>query len=199
MSVRVLIVEDDPVIAADLEFLVANDDYQVAGVAYDSTRALDLLHRFRPDIVLLDIAIRGDKDGIALAAIIRDKYRIPFIYITAFADKETLERAKSTLPDGYIVKPFKERDVISAIEMAVYRHAVSFNKELPDAGSLTGRFNLTPGEIQVLSGIWAGQTNQQISDALGISLNTVKTHLKNIFIKLDVRSRTEALVLLRNS
>jgi DNA-binding NarL/FixJ family response regulator len=182
MSIRVLIVEDD----------------QVAGIAYDSTRALDLLHRFRPDIVLLDIAIRGDKDGIALAGIIKDKYRIPFIYITAFADKETLDRAKSTLPYGYIVKPFKERDVISAIEMAVYRHAVSFNTDLPDAAWLTTSFNLTPGEIQVLAGIWAGQTNQHISEALGISLNTVKTHLKNIFVKLDVRTRTEALVLLRN-
>src|SRR5690606_13517625 len=128
----------------------------------------------------------------------KDKYRIPFIYITAFADKETLDRAKSTLPYGYIVKPFKERAVISAIEMAVYRHAVSFNPDLPAAAWPTTSFALTPGERQVLAGIWAGQTNQHISEALGISLNTVKTHLKNIFVKLDVRTRTEALVLLRN-
>lgn len=198
MSIRVLIVEDEPVIATDLEMLLTNDDYTVAGIAYNSTRALDLLHRLQLDIVLLDIAIKGDKDGVTIAGIINDRYKIPFIYITAFADKQTLDRAKSTLPSGYIVKPFKDRDVISAIEMAVYRHAVTYNRSFPDAGLLASRYRLTPGEIQVLQCIWEGKTNQQVTESLRISINTVKTHLKNIFTKMDVGSRTEVMVVLRS-
>ena len=91
MSISVLIVEDEPVIATDIEMTLTGADYTVVGIAYSSTKALDLLHRFRPDIVLLDIAIKGDKDGIDIAAIINDKYKVPFIYITSFADRETLE------------------------------------------------------------------------------------------------------------
>ena len=145
MSIRVLIVEDEPVIATDIEMTLTGDDYTVVGIAYSSTQALDLLHRFRPDVVLLDIAIKGDKDGIDIATIINDKYKIPFIYITSFSDRETLERAKATLPYGYIVKPFKDRDIISAIEMAVYRHASLNNLRFPSITELTQSYLLTPG------------------------------------------------------
>ena len=104
MSISVLIVEDEPVIATDIEMTLTGADYTVVGIAYSSTKALDLLHRFRPDIVLLDIAIKGDKDGIDIAAIINDKYKVPFIYITSFADRETLDVYKRqplwVMPEG---------------------------------------------------------------------------------------------------
>jgi DNA-binding NarL/FixJ family response regulator len=198
MSIHILIIEDEPVIATDIEMTLTGDDYSVVGIAYSSTKALDMLHRFRPDLVLLDIAIKGDKDGIDIAAIINDRYKVPFIYITSFADKETLDRAKATLPSGYIVKPFKDRDIISAIEMAVYRHASLHNQDFPPFKELTARYPLTPGEYQVLECVWEGSTNLQVTEKLGVSINTVKTHLKNIFSKLDVGSRSAAIAAIRN-
>lgn len=198
MSISVLIVEDEPVIATDIEMTLTGDDYTVIGIAYTSTKALDLLHRFRPDMVLLDVAIKGDNDGIDIASIINDKYKIPFIYITSFSDKETLERAKATLPYGYIVKPFKDRDIISAIEMAVYRHASLNNLHFPAVKELTQTYALTPGEYQVMKCVWEGNTNLQVTTKLNISINTVKTHLKSVFSKMNVRSRSEAIAAIRN-
>ncbi len=199
MSISVLIVEDEPIIASDIEMTLKEDDYSIIGIAFSSTKAIDLLHRTSPDIVLLDIAIQGDKDGIEIAQMINEKYKVPFIYITSFSDKQTLERAKATLPYGYIVKPFKDRDIISAIEMAVYRFATDHNHQLPPIEMLPGLTPLTPGEYQVLQCIWEGSTNQMVTDKLNISINTVKTHLKNIFSKLEVRSRSEAIAVIRNS
>lgn len=199
MSIHVLIVEDEPIIASDIEMTLKAHDYAIAGIAYSSTKAIDLLHRFSPDVVLLDIAIQGDKDGIEIAAIIKDKYKIPFIYITSYADKQTLERAKRTLPYGYIVKPFKDRDVISAIEMAVYRFAIDHNPKMPSAERIPTLTPLTQSEYLVLQCIWEGSTNQMVSEKLNISVNTVKTHLKSIFSKLDVRSRSEAIAVIRKS
>jgi len=198
MSISVLIVEDEPVIASDIEMTLTGDDYTVMGIAYSSTKALDMLHRFRLDVVLLDIAIKGDKDGIEIARIINDKYKIPFIYITSFADKETLDRAKATFPSGYIVKPFKDRDIISAIEMAVFRHASLNNLHFPDYKEMSGRYPLTPGEYQVLKYVWEGNTNLQVTEKLSVSINTVKTHLKSIFSKMDVGSRSAAIAAIRN-
>lgn len=199
MSISVLIVEDEPIIASDIEMTLKEDDYSIAGIAHSSTKAIDMLHRTSPDIVLLDIAIQGDKDGIDIAHLINDKYKLPFIYITSFADKETLTRAKSTLPYGYIVKPFKDRDIISTIEMAVYRFAVDHNHHLPPIESLPGLAPLTPGEFQVLQCVWEGSTNKMAADKLSVSINTVKTHLKSIFAKLEVRSRNEAIAVIRKS
>lgn len=197
MSIRVLIVEDEPLIASDIEMTLAGDNYTIAGIAYDSTKALDLLHRTQPDVVLLDIAIRGDKDGIEIAQIINDAYKLPFIFVTSFADRETLERAKLTLPAGYIVKPFKDRDIITAIEMAVYRHAVQFNLKFPAFTTLQQKFAFTQGEFEVMKHVWEGHTNQQVGEKLGVTLNTVKTHLKSIFSKMDVKARSEAIAVIR--
>ncbi len=199
MSINVLIVEDEPIIASDIEMTLKNDDYSIAGIAHSSTKAIDLLHRTSPDIVLLDIAIQGDKDGIEIAHLINEKYKLPIIYITSFSDRETLERAKSTLPYGYIVKPFKDRDIISAIEMAVYRFASDNNHQLPPVDKLPSLASLTPGEYQVLQCIWEGCTNKMVTEKLSVSINTVKTHLKNIFSKLEVGSRSEAIAVIRNS
>lgn len=197
MSIRVLIIEDEPLIASDIEMTLNNDNYHVVGIAHDAFRALDLLHRSQPDIVLLDIAIRGDKDGIEIANIIQRTYKIPFIYVTSFSDRETLERAKSTLPDGYIVKPFKDRDIISAIEMAVYRFSIQHNREFPSLQAIQPTYSLTAGEYEVMKLVWEGHTNQQVTEKLSVSINTVKTHLKNIFLKLDVSTRSEAIAAIR--
>jgi two-component system, response regulator PdtaR len=199
MSIRILIVEDEPIISDDIESTLTVNDYDIAGKAYSSTMALDMLINRLPDLVLLDIAIKGDKDGIDVAAIIREKYHIPFIYLTSFSDKITLERAKPTMPYGYIVKPFKDRDIITSIELAMFRFAMENNTSVLDKTLVENKFNikLTKMEFLILKMIWEGKSNQAAAKELFLSVNTVKTHVRNLFEKCNVRNRNELMVMLR--
>ncbi len=199
MSVRVLIVEDEPIISDDIESTLLANDYDIAGKAYSSTQALDMLINRSPDLVLLDIAIKGDKDGIDIAAIIREKYHLPFIFLTSFSDKITLDRAIPTMPYGYIVKPFKDRDIITSIELAMFRFASENNTTVLDKTTVENRFGvqLTKMEFSVLWMIWEGKSNQAAAKELFLSVNTVKTHVRNLFEKCNVRNRNELMVMLR--
>ena len=199
MSLRILIVEDEPIISDDIESTLISNHYDVAGKAYSSTHALDMLMNRYPDLVLLDIAIKGDKDGIDIATIIREKYHIPFIFLTSFSDKVTLERVKPTMPYGYIVKPFKDRDIVTSIEMAMYRFAIENNTKALDKVGIETKFELklTKMEFQILLMIWQGKSNQAISSEIFLSINTIKTHVRNLFEKFNVRTRNELIVLLR--
>lgn len=195
---RILIVEDESIIAADLEMTLLANDYEVAGIAYDSTRALDMISSRKPDLVLLDISIKGNLNGIQIGQILHENHNIPFIFVTSYSSKEVLDSAKVTMPYGYIVKPFNDRDIISSIEIALYNHSMSHDKGLPSFEVIKQHFGLSIAEYEVLKALWEGLTNQQIGERIHLSVNTVKTHLRNIFSKLDVESRSEALAFLRN-
>jgi PAS domain S-box-containing protein/putative nucleotidyltransferase with HDIG domain len=120
-KIRVLVVEDESLVARDIENMVTSQGYEVCGVASTSEEALALAVETRPEIILMDVIIRGSLDGIAVAEKIWESYRIPIIYVTAYADEHTLKRAKITEPFGYILKPFDERELKIAIEMAYYK------------------------------------------------------------------------------
>jgi PAS domain S-box-containing protein len=121
-SIRILIVEDEIIVARDLEIRLICMGYEVSGIAASGSEAIGLASSSAPDLVLMDIVLRGGIDGIEAAAEIRKRLRIPVIYLTAFTDAETLERAKVTEPFAYVVKPFSERELFANIEMALYRH-----------------------------------------------------------------------------
>lgn len=195
-----LIVEDEPLIAEDIRFFLGNIDYSVAGIAHSSIKALDYLATRNPDAVLLDISIKGPMDGIEIGELINEKYQIPFIYLTSHADSATVERAKHTLPYGYIVKPFDERDLLSSIEMAVFRHAQQNKSSYPTMDKLNDSIHntLTQKEYELLCAVAEGMTNQQMADHFFISINTVKYHLKNLFAKLDVPNRSSAIAVMKS-
>src|SRR5690606_16001341 len=98
--------------------------YTVSGVVYNADEVLENVNEKKPDLILMDIQLNGKKSGIELANIIRIDYEIPIIYLTALTDSDTLERAKQTEPSGYIVKPFNEKSLLSAIEMALYKYSI---------------------------------------------------------------------------
>ena len=122
-ALKILIVEDNIIIAEDLQMMLEDLGYNVVGIAMSYYEALDLLEEKKPDICLLDVILKGEKDGIHLAEAINEKYGIPFLFITSHSDKVTIDRAKLTQPKGYIVKPFDKDDVYSSIEMALALHA----------------------------------------------------------------------------
>lgn len=113
--------EDEAIVAKSLEKRLLAQGYTVTGTAATGTAALRMAARFRTDLVLLDIRLRGSLDGIEVAHALREWFRMPVVYLTAYSDNETIERAKETGPYGYLLKPFGERDLISAIAGAVSR------------------------------------------------------------------------------
>ncbi|MBF0528549.1 MAG: PAS domain S-box protein [Deltaproteobacteria bacterium] len=117
---RILIVEDEVIIASDLESQLKEFGFTVLGMATSAEATLDLIDQEQPDLVLMDIVLGGKMDGIGAATIIKDKWGIPVVFLTAYAEQAKLEQAKLTLPFGYILKPFKGRDLKVAIEMALY-------------------------------------------------------------------------------
>jgi PAS domain S-box-containing protein/putative nucleotidyltransferase with HDIG domain len=120
-KIRILIVEDENLVARDIENMAVSQGYEVCGLASTGDQAIKMAAESQPDLVLMDVIIRGSLDGISAAEKIWEAYRIPVIYVTAFADEHTLKRAKITETFGYILKPFDERELKIAIEMAYYK------------------------------------------------------------------------------
>ncbi|WP_349773800.1 sigma-54-dependent transcriptional regulator [Chitinophaga horti] len=121
MSEKILIVEDNFIEANNLQMLLERAGYTVSGIAPSVDNALSLIEREKPDFVLLDIFLRGKATGIDLARELRTR-NIAFIYLSANSDKTTLEAAKATVPYGFLVKPFREKDVLISLEIARYLH-----------------------------------------------------------------------------
>ncbi|TVM18922.1 histidine kinase [Oceanidesulfovibrio indonesiensis] len=119
---RVLIVEDEPIVSMDIERRLKFMGYEVLPPVASGEDAVAQAHLRQPDIILMDIMLAGDMDGIEAASVIRDRKRVPVIYLTAYADEETLDRAQITEPFGYIIKPFEDRELKTCIHMALYKH-----------------------------------------------------------------------------
>ncbi len=119
---KILIVEDEIITARDISLKLQKLDYQVVGIADSGNVALEKVAEYEPDLVLMDIVLQGDIDGIEVAQQVRHSFNIPVIYLTAYVDQETLQRAKITEPFGYILKPFKGQELRTHIEIALYKH-----------------------------------------------------------------------------
>ncbi|MDH7574850.1 MAG: diguanylate cyclase [Candidatus Saccharicenans sp.] len=127
---RILLVEDELLIARHIEQMVKNLGYQVAGVVESGEQALRVAAEQAPDLVLMDIRLKGQLDGIEAATRIWKLYSIPIVYLTAFTDEDTLIKATLAEPFGYLIKPFDEKELLVAIELAFYKHQVDTeNKE----------------------------------------------------------------------
>jgi diguanylate cyclase (GGDEF)-like protein/PAS domain S-box-containing protein len=121
---NILIVEDEKIIALDLQRRLERFGYSVIGMASEGAEAIALARERSPDIILMDIMLSGPMDGIEAAKQIRSQLGIPVIFLTAFTDEKTLERAKEVEPFGYILKPFKERELYTTIDIALYKNTI---------------------------------------------------------------------------
>ena len=118
----VLLVEDERIVADDIANSLQTFGYTVCGVASSGADALNKVKETRPDLILMDIVLKGDADGIETAHKMKSLFDIPVIYLTAHADDDTLARARVTEPYGYVIKPFQERELHAAVEMALHKH-----------------------------------------------------------------------------
>lgn len=119
---NILIVEDESIVAKDIQMSLKKLGYNVVAICSNGNDAINAAEEHTPDLVLMDIMLKGDMSGIEAAEQIRSRFNLPIIYLTAYADESTLSKAKITEPYGYIIKPFKEIDLRTSIEMALYKH-----------------------------------------------------------------------------
>lgn len=129
MTERILIVEDEFIVAHDLQMILSHAGYKIAGIADSVKNALIILEKKEVDLVLLDIFLKGKQTGIDLAKTLMEE-QIPFIYVSANSNEKVLEAAKSTLPYGFIVKPYRDKDVLLSIDIARYRAEHSRNLKI---------------------------------------------------------------------
>lgn len=128
-TVRIAVVEDEMIIADNICTTLESLGYEVLEPAVSYSEALELIQSEKPDLVLLDIQLSGKKDGIELAQKLREEHSIPFIFLTSFADASTLDRAKKTTPNAYLLKPFNKEELYTSIEVAIYNDRETKKKE----------------------------------------------------------------------
>jgi YesN/AraC family two-component response regulator len=137
MIKRILVIEDEPFIAVDLQQLLIAEGYDVQINFQDAGHALQIIEDWQPHLVLLDIQLNEEKSGIDIGEFLQQQNRIPFIYITSYSDKLTLEKVKNSRPYGFIIKPYKAADIVSTVYLVInnyqYRKIdVLREKELPN-------------------------------------------------------------------
>jgi len=180
-AARIMVVEDERITAEDLRDILADLGYEVTAVVASGAEALEQAGRTSPDLVLMDIRIKGDLDGIETALKLREQFGIPVIYLTAHADQDTLERAREAEPLGYIVKPFQELELEASIEMALHnaradRQARQREQALSSAVEAIGEGVISSGRDGVIAFLnpaaeaWTGWSRQE---AVGVAVDQV--------------------------
>ncbi len=173
----ILVVEDEGIVALELQNRLDSMGYQVVGLAASGEVAIEKAITLQPDLVLMDIRLKGNLDGISAAEQIRRSLDIPIIFLTAYADQHTLQRAKVSAPYGYVLKPFEERELQIAVEIALYKH----------------RTEAELAKVQRLEalGILVGGIAHQFNNSLAVIISTVAllkmklAHDPSLYAKLE--------------
>jgi CheY-like chemotaxis protein len=152
---KIMVVEDESIIAEDIRMSLINNGYVVPSVVSMGETAIEKVKEDKPDLILMDIMLAGKMDGIETATMIHSKFNIPVIYLTAYSDDKILERAKITGPFGYLIKPFKDRELYVAVEMSLYKHKLEM--ELKESKEFFE--NIMEG---IVTGVWVTDKNDDI-------------------------------------
>jgi PAS domain S-box-containing protein len=187
---KILIVEDETITAMEIQENLIDLGYSVPAIATSGNDALEKAEKVKPDLILMDILIEGPIDGVEVARLIHERFDIPVIYVSAYSDENTLQRAKITEPYGYILKPIEEKDLHTVIEIALYKHEMEkklkenerwFATTLKSIGDAVITTNKKE-EIIFMNSIAESVTGWKQEDAFGKKLNKVykivdeKTH-----------------------
>ncbi len=144
---QILIAEDQPTVAQELKCRLESLDYEVAGITPSGEQAVSMAEKLRPDLVLMDIQLEGEMDGIQAAEQIR-KFRIPLIFVSGHCDSPLLQRAQLTEPYGYLLKPYRTSDLRISVELSLQRYRAEQQRE-----QLVQRFNEVLASVKTLTGL----------------------------------------------
>ncbi|MDQ2100624.1 MAG: EAL domain-containing protein [Tychonema bourrellyi B0820] len=199
---KILIVEDESIIAEDIADSLMDLGYQVTAIVHSGEEALESAAKERPDLVLMDVNLQGEIDGITAGAEMQSRFQIPVIYLTSYADENTLRRVNSTKPFGYIVKPFEEKNLHTTIQLALHRHLYDSLTNLPNRSFLRSRLSQVlekqtglPGVIPVftLSLDKINRINSTLGHDIGDSvLCSIAQRLTNGIENMNIVARLEA-------
>lgn len=168
---RILIVEDETIVSQDIQRRLKELGYAIAGAAVSGEQAIQQAEATRPDLVLMDIQLKGEMDGTQAAQYIHQRFDLPVVYLTAHSDEATLQRAKITEPFGYILKPFEERELHTNIEMALYKHKLEqelrWQASVNAALAALGKALISPMSLDDISAIVLERAKQLTGSAFG--------------------------------
>lgn len=195
-TVKIIIVENEPIIAEDIKDICELAGFSTPTICYNYHQAIFTLQKNNYDLALLDINLESDLSGLDIAYYLNEKkLNLPVIFITSYFDKKTLEAAKIYEPAGYITKPFNQEQLICAIEIVLSNKKINSYHEDILSKPTKLKHKLTDREYEIISLIFQGKTNEEIAATLYLSVNTIKFHIKNMYEKLNVKSRTQLLLL----
>jgi len=180
-----LIVDDDQTTASVMQLYLENYGFVVPDIASSGTEAIEKTKKLKPDLVLMDIRLGKGLDGIETAEVIMEKLHVPVIYVTAYNDEDTLERAQMSNPYGFINKPLRDIDLKTTVRFALDKNKKNPPlKEPPVLEEILHQvYDLTPAESRVVSQLLDNPDIESSAETLHISVSTIRTHLKHIYRK----------------
>jgi DNA-binding NarL/FixJ family response regulator len=190
----ILIVEDELITAESISELIQEEEYTVAGIAVSAKDALEICENapIPPGVVICDINIVGEEKGVDLAIQLKKLYNAEIIFLTAYADNKTLQSAFATDPVMYVVKPYNDKQLLVAIQMAF--HKIIQKENIPEQNRLL----LTDREKEIARLVAQGLSSKQIARQLFISIETVKTHRRRMLQKNNISSFPHLVYLMNN-
>lgn len=182
---KILIIEDEIIVAKDIEQILVSNGFEVIGIASSYQKALTKLQTNKPDLILCDINLNSEKTGIELMTELDTKLSVPFIFISAYTDLETVKKAYSISPKNYLTKPFNEKQLLTSVQVALL--------------SNTHYVEPSSRELSIIKLLSQGKSSKEIAEELVISFFTVETHRKNMMKKYDVQTTAELICLATSS
>lgn len=194
MQVDILVVEDDKSVAFFIQASLKSLHYNVMGIVDNGDAALEMISKRKPSLVLMDIMILGDKDGIETAQIIKDRFDVPVVYMTAFSNDSSIERAKATEPYGYLIKPFELKELKSTIEIALHKNAADKKQKEADLWFKTTLESIGDGVIATDSQNNVKFMNHVAEKLCGYSFQESAGHNIDLIYKTNPDVSTEAII-----
>jgi len=183
---KIMVVEDEIVVAMELQTRLIALGYRVTGIVASGEDAVDLAEKTIPDLVLMDVKLAGEIDGIDAARDIRERHNIPVVYVTAHADHDTLQRAKLTYPLGYIVKPFSDSDLRASIEVALSKHEED-TKLREDSERFSTTLDILGGAVILADGDGMIRSMSPVAETLTgwACADAIGRHLAEVYVVRD--------------
>jgi DNA-binding NarL/FixJ family response regulator len=190
---KILLIEDEFIIAKDIKTQLSKNNFAQVDISKDFITALSLYSNNPYDLIISDINLNSDKDGIDIIIEFSKIKKVPVVYLTAYSDKVIIQRAEKTMPFAYILKPYNNNQLRTTINLAILNFKKKF---LPIAENTenTEKLNLlTNREKELLVVLSTGKISKEIAEFLNISTHTVEQHKKNIRRKLDLKTVGELI------
>ncbi|KIC89232.1 DNA-binding response regulator [Flavihumibacter sp. ZG627] len=192
-SASILVVEDELITAESIFELLEQEDFKMIGVAKDAVTAFQLCEKEIPQVVVCDINIKGEINGIELAKLLKKKFGCLVVFLTAYTDIRTVESAAAVDPVMYVIKPYNDVQLLVAVQMAFHRLYKSQMPKISEQLQLTGR------EREIASLVAQGFSSKEIAKKLFISEETVKTHRRRMLQKNNINNFPQLIYMMGGS